>query len=29
VTTTNVQSCSLNSCIGCTRLTIQRLCFAA
>jgi hypothetical protein len=29
VTTTNVQSCSLNSCIGCTRLTVQRLCFAA
>ena len=29
VTTTNVQSCSLNSCIGCTRLAVQRLCFAA
>ena len=29
VTTTNVQACSLNSCIGCTRLAVQRLCFAA
>jgi hypothetical protein len=29
VTTTNVQTCSLNSCIGCTRLAVQRLCFAA
>ena len=29
VTTTNVQACSLKSCIGCTRLNVQRLCFAA
>ena len=29
VTTTSVQACSLKSCIGCTRLTVQRLCFAA
>lgn len=29
VTTTNIQACSLNSCIGCTRLAVQRLCFAA
>lgn len=29
VTTTSVQACSLNSCIGCTRLAVQRLCFAA
>jgi hypothetical protein len=29
VTTTSVQACSLKSCIGCTRLAVQRLCFAA
>ena len=29
VTTTKVQTCSLNSCIGCTQLAVQRLCFAA
>ena len=29
VTTTKVQACSLNSCIGCTQLAVQRLCFSA
>jgi hypothetical protein len=29
VTTTKVQTCSLSSCIGCTQLAVQRLCFAA
>ena len=29
VTTTSVQACSLSSCIGCTQLAVQRLCFAA
>ena len=29
VTTTKLQTCSLNSCIGCTQLAVQRLCFSA